>query len=112
MAITITSIQELQTYLQGVLDRANHHAINVSQITLALVGAIIWRADGQISVREYGGRPANMIWFHIGDHRYVLTFNHGTQKIELKDRTQTGAIITTFDNTSSHQDVIAAFENL
>ena len=111
MAITINSIEALQEYLRGVLDRANHDAGNVEGVALALLGAVIWRADGEISVREYAGRPANMIWFNVGDHRYVMTYNHNGQ-IELKDRTHTGNVIANFDNSSSYQDVIDTFSRL
>lgn len=112
MALTIDSIDALQTYLQGVLGRANHHAGNVEGVSLALLGAVIWRADGEISVREYAGRPANMIWFHIGENKYVLTYNHGTEEIELKDRTHTGNILASFDNSSTYQQIIDIFRTL
>ncbi|CAI8715894.1 hypothetical protein [uncultured Chryseobacterium sp.] len=112
MALTINSIDALQTYLQGVLGRANHHAGNVEGVSLALLGAIIWRADGEIAVREYAGRPANMIWFHIGENKYVLTYNHGTEEIELKNRTHTGNILASFNNSSTYQQIIDIFRNL
>lgn len=112
MALTINSIEALQTYLHGVLGRANHHAGNVEGVSLALLGAVIWRADGEISVREYAGRPANMIWFFVGENKYVLTYNHSTEEIELKDRTHTGSILASFDNSSTYQEIIDTFCNL
>lgn len=112
MAITINSINILQTYLRGVLGRANHHAGNVEGVSLALLGAIMWRADGQILVKQYAGQPANIIWFFIGTKKYVLTYNHAIQKIELKEKTHKGSILASFDNSSSYQNIITIFENL
>lgn len=112
MAIKINSIESLQNYLQGVLDRAQHHAGNVEGVALALLGAIIWKSTGEISVREYAGRPANMIWFHVNDKKYVLTYNHDTEEIELKDRTHTGSILDAFDNSSTYQEIIKSFGKL
>lgn len=112
MAININSINILQTYLRGVLSRANHHAGNVEGVSLALLGAIIWRADGQILVKQYAGQPANIIWFFIGTKKYVLTYNHAIQKIELKEKTHKGNILASFDNSSSYPNIITIFENL
>lgn len=92
MAISVNSIQILQDYLRGVLDRAGHHALNVEGVALALLGAMIWKSDGSIEVREYAGAPANMLWFWVNDNRYVLTYNHEAQTIELKNRSNTGTV--------------------
>ena len=43
MAISINSLELLQTYLVGVLSRAEHHAFNVEGVALALAGAVIKR---------------------------------------------------------------------
>lgn len=112
MAISINSIETLQTYLNGVLGRANHHAGNVEGVSLALLGAVIWRSTGEISVREYNGNPANMIWFFVGQNKYALTYNHSEETIELKDRTHTGKVLASFDNSSSYNDIIDVFTSL
>lgn len=112
MAISINSIDSLQTYLNGVLGRADHHAKNVEGVALSLIGAVIWRSTGEISVREYNGHPANMLWFHVGPNKYVLTYNHSDETIELKDRTHTGSVLASFDNSSSYEDIISIFKSL
>lgn len=112
MAISINSLDTLQNYLIGVLGRANHHAGKVEGVSLALLGAIIWRTNGEISVREYNGNPANMIWFHIDGKKYAMTYNHANEEIELKERTHTGTIIATFDNSTSYESIIKIFKNL
>lgn len=44
MAISIDSIETLQTYLSGVMGRAGHHAGQVEGVALALLGAVVWRS--------------------------------------------------------------------
>jgi hypothetical protein len=112
MAISVNSIQVLQDYLQGVLGRAGHHAPNVEGVALALLGAMIWRSDGAIEVREYAGTPANMLWFWVDGNRYALTYNHDAQTIEMKDRSNAGKVLHSFDNLTTYQYIIDAFRAL
>lgn len=112
MAISIDSIQTLQNYLSGVMDRADHHAGQVEGVALALLGAVVWRSTGEISVREYAGNPANIIWFHVGNKHYALVYNHNNLKIELRERTQSGSSIAEFDNSTTYQEVINVFKTL
>lgn len=112
MALTVQSIVELQQYAKGVFERAGHHAQGIEEISLAILGAIVWRADGQITVREYAGNPANMIWFQVDGKQYAMLYNHQTGKIELKDGSQKGPTLYTFDNTMSNKDVLDVFRNL
>ena len=112
MAISIDSIQTLQTYLSGVMGRADHHAGQVEGVALALLGAVVWRSTGEISVREYAGNPANIIWFFVGEQRYALVYNHSTEKIELRERTQGGNLLAEFDNDTTYQEVIDVFRQL
>lgn len=60
MTLELYNITDLKVYLDGVLGRANHHAGKVNRIALALCGGIIWKAY-KIEVREYNGKPANML---------------------------------------------------
>lgn len=94
------------------MSRSEHHAGNVEGVTLALLGAVVWRATGEIEVREYNGNPANMLWFFVGENRHSLLYNHTTEQIELRERTKNGALISTFDNTTSYQEVIRVFRGL
>ena len=112
MAITINSINSLQTYLNGVMNRSEHHAGNVEGVALALLGAVMWKADGEIEVREYNGRPANVIWFHISGNKYALTYNHSDETIDLRERTQSGSVIEQFSNATTYKQIIDAFSRL
>ncbi|MDP4268605.1 MAG: hypothetical protein Q8909_00615 [Bacteroidota bacterium] len=112
MAISINSLDTLQKYLLGVLDRADHHAGNVEGVALALLGAIVWKSDQEIEVREYNGRPANMIWFWVNGNKYVMSYNHSTEQIELKERTHRGGVLHSFDNSTSYDEIIDIFNRM
>lgn len=112
MPISINSIEILQTYLLGVLNRANHHAGAVEGVALALLGAIIWKSTKEIEVRKYNGKPANMIWFWVEENRYAMSYNHETEKIDLKEKTQNGHLIASFDNNTTYHEVIGVFKEL
>lgn len=112
MPISIDSIERLQQYLNGVLDRADHHAGNVEGVSLALLGAIVWKSDSEIVVREYKGSPANIIWFWVNENKYAMSYNHSTQQIELKEKTHNGEVLHSFDNSTTYQEIITIFNNL
>ena len=112
MAISIDSIETLQRYLNGVLERADHHAGNVDGVSLAILGAIVWKSDGEIQVREYNGSPANMIWFWVNRNKYAMSYNHSTEQIELKERTHKGGVLHSIDNSTSYQEIIEIFNEL
>jgi hypothetical protein len=112
MAISINSIEKLQQYLIGVLGRSNHHAGDVNEVSLSLLGAIIWVSRGEIEVREYKGRPANMIWFHGKNGKYVLMYNHETGEIELKNRSYKSEKMFSFTNLTTNAEIIQIFKEL
>lgn len=113
MAITAKDVEELHTYAEGVMGRADHHAGQVKGIALALLGGIIWRGEpDSIRIRHFSGTPANMLWVTISSKVYVFAYNHETQKIEIRDRTQNGTVLHSFDDTNSAADIEAAFRAL
>jgi hypothetical protein len=113
MAITAKDVEELHIYAEGVMGRADHHAGNVKGIALALLGGIIWRGEpDSIRIRRFAGSPANMLWVNVGANTYVFAYNHATEKIEIRDRTQTGSVLHSFDDNNSPADVEAAFRTL
>lgn len=112
MALTINGIDLLKKYFSGVIERANHHANNVNEIALALIGGVIWRATEDIQVKEYDGAPANILWMVVDSKRYCFSFNHSSGNIEVKENSMKGNIITVFNNTTPISDVKKFFELL
>jgi hypothetical protein len=113
MAITAKDDEQLHEYATGVMERASHHAGRVRGVALLLLGGIVWRAEpGSIRIRSFAGSPANMLWVTIGDRTYVFAYNHTAQKIEVRDRTQTGAVLHAFDDDTNICAVHTAIEAL
>ena len=113
MALSVTDVSELQTYIQGVMDRAAHHAGNVDQIVLAIAGAIVWRKDDDpIKVMTHGGETKNVLWVHIGGTRYAFSYNHQTGEIEMRENSTQGAVLHAFSNNTRVADVKRIFEAL
>jgi hypothetical protein len=103
MSIPITSMQLLHTYAVGVMNRANCHAPNVDQIYPAIWGWIMCKhLAGTIKVKSYNGSPANILWWTsalTGNH-YACAYNHNTDEIEIRARTQTGVALHRFNNAT------------
>ncbi|RKK04690.1 hypothetical protein EBE87_23190 [Pseudoroseomonas wenyumeiae] len=103
----------LHRYADGVMGRADHHAGQVKGIALALLGGIIWRGEpGSIEIKQYAGGLANVLWVTISGTRYAFAYNHATEKIEIRDRTQSGTMLHSFDNQTSVADVEGVFRKL
>jgi hypothetical protein len=113
MAQTVKDVEELRSYLSGVMNRAEHHANGVDEITLALVGAILWRKDDdsiKVMVRE--GQTANVLWVAIGGRRFALSYNHTSGKIEMREGSIQGQTLHEFDNTTSLSSLKSIFAAL
>lgn len=113
MAVTAHDVQTLHDYAIGVMSRADHHAGEVKAIALALLGGIVWRAEpGSIDIKQYAGDLANVLWFVVNGRKYAVAYNHNTAQIEVRDRTQSGTPIQTFDNQTPVTSVEAFFAQL
>lgn len=114
MALTVTEIEELRAYLNGVMNRADHHAGEVNEIAIALTGAILWRKNDEepikVMVRE--GKTTNVLWVRIGSKRYTFSYNHDAGQIEMREGGTQGATLHTFTNATPLSSVRAIFEAL
>jgi hypothetical protein len=112
MALTITTLTLLNEYINGVMERADHHGQNVNEVILTLAGAVIWRATQDVEVRTYNEETANILWLTINGYRYAIAYNHNTLNIEIRDRNQNGTVLATFNNSNTALDVKTIFSNL
>ena len=112
MAITVKDIKTLKEYFNGVMDRADHHANDVDEIVLALIGGVVWRSDGNFEVKEYAGAPANILWMDVNGRRYCFKYNHEEGRIECLEGGHKGSIIKSFDNNTSITEVKSFFAKL
>lgn len=109
----VTDVDVLRDYLRGVMDRADHHAQNVNEIALAIVGGIIWRKDDdplEVMVRE--GEMKNVLWFKVGGQRYAISYNHEAGEIEIRRGTTQGVVRGSFSNATSNAQVRQIFAGL
>lgn len=113
--INIEDLDMLNLYIQGVIERADHHAPKVALIAPLFIGYVVAVAEtGSVDAKEYVGRTANLLWFTSkrSGRRYALAYNHATEKIELRDRTLTGTVLHSFDNDTPLAQVKSAFDVL
>ena len=114
MALKAKDINDLQEYLEGILERARHHAGNVNEIVLTLAGAVIWKKDtgSDLTVKQYRGQPANILWVKIKEKRYAFCYNHSTEKVEMREGTLKGEAKYTFDNETTASQIFQIFDDL
>ena len=113
MAIKMTSADLLKNYFNGVLGRADHHAKEVERVALSIMGAVIWKSDRDIEVKETPeGGTGNILWFWSNGNKYALYYNHKTRQIELRDRTMRGETLHKFDNGTTQDEIFDIFSAL
>ncbi|RUM94945.1 MAG: hypothetical protein DSZ28_00560 [Thiothrix sp.] len=113
MAVTVKDVDTLQEYIKGVMGRADHHAGNVNEISLALAGAIVWKKDASsIKVMEKEGETKNVLWVNINNKKYAFVYNHETGKIEMRENSIQGSNLHEFDNSTDLSDLRDVFDKL
>jgi hypothetical protein len=114
MPLQVDDITELQNYLAGVLQRANHHGQNVRHVVLALVGAIVRFKNPNHSIKVYAreGATGNVLWVYIGDSQYAFSYEHQSDSIVLKRGTTQGDVIANFTNATTIPQIEQVFQGL
>ena len=111
--VTDIDVFRLRNYLQGVMGKADHHALNVNEVALAIAGGVIWRKDDEpieVMVRER--EMKNVLWFKVGGNRYALSYKHETSEIEIRQGTTQGTVIGSFSNSTTNNQVRQVFASL
>lgn len=112
MPQAIASVDVLQQYIQGVMARAEHHANNVDDVSLAIAGAVVWRKEGELGVMTREGDMKNVLWVRINGNRYALSYNHDEGSIEVRSRNTQGQVLASFTNSNSASEVKDFFSGL
>jgi hypothetical protein len=92
MALTVTDMEIMQAYLEGVMDRAAHHAGNVEMTK--------------------SGDAKNVLWVSINKQRYAFSYNHEAKEIEMRLKSTHGAVLHTFSNKTSLTSIKSIFAAL
>ena len=112
MATTISTVNILQEYLIGVLERADHHASNVNEVALAIVGGIIWKTSKDFKVMTRNGEMKNVLWLQTKDKMLCFVYNHNTGDIDIRENGIQGTTLISFNNSNSIKDVKNFFKTL
>jgi hypothetical protein len=114
MTISVKDMDTLHTYLQGVMDRAKHHAGPVMGVVATVCGCIVWRADpGSLEVKQYSGEMKNVLWVAINGKFYCFTYNHRLLSVEIRQNTMTGKVLHTLNDTNTtHTAIVDLFRTL
>ena len=109
----VKDIDILRDYLRGVMDRADHHAQSVNEVSLSIAGGVVWKKDNEpLEVLAREGEMKNVLWFKVNGNRYSLSYNHSTAEIELRKNTTHGAVVASFSNSMTNAEVRAIFDAL
>jgi hypothetical protein len=114
MTMTVADVDTLQTYIQGVMAKALHHGPGVHEIALAVIGAVVWKKDGDapLKIHTYKNQPGNVLFVHIGGKRYAFSYNHDDRAIDIREDSVRGDTIKQFKNSDSAADVWDFFNDL
>lgn len=113
MPLQVSEIDTLKTYIEGVMNRADHHAGKVEGVALTLAGAIVWKKDDDdIKVMVIEGDTKNVLWVKFGGKQFAFSYNHKAQCIEMRKGTTQGETIASFTNESSYSEIIGIFDRL
>ncbi len=113
MAKKITNLKQLKDYLNGINERAEHHAQNVDKIADYLIGHLIRiKDDKDMEVMEKDGEMKNCLWIYIRGKRYAFSYNHDNVIIEIREGSIKGEVIGSFNNQSDLESIKMFFEKL
>lgn len=115
MAVPVSDLKTLRTYLRGVLGKAKHHAPNVEHIVLAIAGGVISRkgaAPLEVRSAPSGGMGLTLTFTSSRRKRYCLSYNHTAKCIELRDKSFKGPVLHSFTNTTPLAALAKIFDGL
>ncbi len=114
MALTVESITELQTYFTGVVERADHHASNVSSIVYPLLGYIVLNLDSNTSIKVWGNTTGqgNIAWGMFNGNRITFRYDHENKVIELREGSHRGPILFSVDNSTTNHELKEIFNRI
>jgi len=114
MPRAVTHVDTLQEYIQGVIEKSEHHAKGVDLAALALVGMIVWRKDPdrELEVMERDGEMTNVLWVWINGSRYALSYAHELGVIQIRGKTLRGESLMDFDNDTPVAEIKRFFAKL
>ena len=112
MATEIGALDLLRQYVDGVMNRADHHGQNVNEIILTIAGCIAWKQE-HLEAYTREGEMVNALWVEINGNRYFLSYDHADEgSVMIKENNNRGNVIQRFDNTNTALEVKEFFQSL
>ena len=113
MKLPVTTVNALQSYINGVMKRAAHHAGSVQAVSLALAGAIVWKKKTSVDVYvlSKSGDVKNALWVEIGKKQYAFSYDHAGS-IDMREGNLQGPIMHKFTDTMTLAQVHSIFAAL
>lgn len=114
MSVSLNLVEDMQEHLMGVFERSAHHAGEVNEVLLSLIGAMLWRKNpgDSLKVNTKEGEGGNVIWFKVDDTRYALLYSHTDKHIKLMAGGRKGELVQTFTNATTTNEVAKVFAGL
>ena len=108
----IKTVEELQEYLIRISGRAAHHAQNVNQVILALAGAVVLFKDPgtYLEILTRHGNRKNVLFLTINGTRYVFSYNHQQQTVDIKKDSLQGTVVGSFTNDTQYSQILQIFQ--
>jgi hypothetical protein len=95
-------------HIDRVLNDADHHAKSVRDILEPLRSVIYAARDKGTDIEA----RKHTTWFWISGKQYVASWNRSVAKVGIRENSQFGKTLTSFDNTNDTTDLIAFFDSL
>jgi hypothetical protein len=108
MARRLTTDQEINAFINSVLNEAQHHAPGVAAIIQPLsdnVRAHLNLAIDRIDVYERNGQIARTCWVTINGNRYAFSYNYDDEAIDLREGSIQGPTKYQFNNDTTDQEI-------
>ena len=114
-AVHLETVSQINTYINKIHEKAQHHARNVEPIIIPLAKAVLERLDlnhDKVEVSTRLGNVANACWVTISGTEYFFSYNQKTKKIEIREKTTQGKVIWTFDKQTPIVNIHEAIATL
>ena len=103
MARRLTTDREVDAFIHKVINDANHHAAEVTEIIMPLSQAVRKRlnlSQDKVEVFERNGNIGRTCWVVIKGNRWVFSYSYGSETIELRQGSTKGAVVFRFNNST------------
>ena len=113
MLVPVNDTKTMDTYLNGVMRRADHHGGNVLAVIPALRGYVEMFGTG-INAFSQSGDLKNTAWFvsKKTGFRYFIGYCHHREVVSLRRANRQGVEIATLSNDTPLNDFLTLFQGL